>query len=121
MCSLSLFVEGPPSPLFCCLSVFVPRSFRGLLPHIKLHSPSAGESGASCVGCLVSSSLLLFLSRVCGLCFLVLFVVFLSSVVFPQWFLDLWCLFFRSRLCVVVSVSLFGEQSFPIELHLSIL
>ena len=38
---LSLLVEGPPSPLCCCsCCVFV--SSRGLLPHIKLHSPSGG-------------------------------------------------------------------------------
>ena len=60
---ISLWVL-PPLLLLFCGSVF--RSCRGLPPHIKLHSPLGGESGASCVGRVVCPLLLLlFLLRVC--------------------------------------------------------
>ena len=79
---ISLWVL-PPLLLLFCGSVF--RSCRGLPPHIKLHSPLGGESGASCVGrfvcprCCCCSSFVFVFRRL-----LVLFVVFLSPVVVPS-------------------------------------
>ena len=63
VCHLSLRVLPLFLLLFCG---FVFRSCRGLPPHIKLHSPLGGESGASCVGRSVCPRLLLLsLLRVC--------------------------------------------------------
>ena len=80
---LSLLVEGPPSPLCCCLPVLFSFVSWAASPHKASLSFGGGESEASCVGCLVLA-LAVVVSLVFVFVFLVLSVVFLSSVVFPQ-------------------------------------
>ena len=92
--------------LFVCLCS---RSCRGLPPHIKLHSLSGGGWSFLCGSPCFVLAVVVPLSCLCCL-FFVSAVVFLSSVVFPQWILDLWCCYLRSRLCVLM-IMLFWSVS----------